>query len=121
MSMATHRELFEFQEEGFSAVILAETEEIIHFRLNVKTEEEFQRWKELYMKNTNTCFNVKHVYPVKCRKLLHKILVCHHGSARHKGKKKTYTGYVPTKDLFCNVNRMHLLPIALLNSYQLFL
>ena len=90
--MATPREVFDFEDEGFSTIILTETEDLVHFRLNVKTDEEFQRWKELYMGKTNTCFNVKHVYPAYCRKLLHKILICHHGAARHLGKKRTYTG-----------------------------
>ena len=48
--MATPRDVLEFEAEGFSSLILSETEDTVHFRLNVKSEEEFQRWKELYMK-----------------------------------------------------------------------
>ncbi len=57
--MATPRDVLEFEAEGFSSLILSETEDTVYFRLNVKSEEEFQRWKELYMKENNTCFNVK--------------------------------------------------------------
>ena len=63
-AMASARGVLEFEAEGFSSVVVSENEDTVHFRLDVKSEEEFQRWKEHYMKANNTCFNVKRV--IKC-------------------------------------------------------
>lgn len=92
--MASLRDVLEFETEGFHSVILSETEDTVHFRLNVKSDDEFQLWKELYMKENNTCLNVKRSYPCKKWNLFHKTFVCLHGDARSKGRIKTYTGYV---------------------------
>ena len=90
--MTTPLSVLEFEEEGFSSVILSESEDTVNFRINVKCEEEFQRWMELYMKYNHTCYNVKRVYACGERILFRKRFICLHGEARSKGQKKTYTG-----------------------------
>ena len=93
-AMASCSEVLEFEDEGFSSVIISETEETVYFRINLKSGEEFQRWKEHYMQKNNTCFNVKRAYPRSQWKLFHKTFICLHGDVRNNGKKKTCTGYV---------------------------
>ena len=60
--MATS-EVLEFEDEGLFSMIISQTENIVHFRINVINEEEFQRWKELFMQRNKTTLNVKRVYP----------------------------------------------------------
>ena len=88
--MATPGNVLEFETEGFSSLILSETEDTVHFRLNVKSEDELKRWKEHYMKENNTCLNVKCVHSCGERNLFHKSFICLHGDARSTGKIKTY-------------------------------
>ena len=89
--MATYEEVFEFAEEGIFTAGTVVQDDTIFFRLSVETKEDFERWKYLYMERSNTCFNVKEVYPGKKRKVLHQTLVCHH-AVPSVGKKKTFTG-----------------------------
>ena len=81
----------DFEEEGFSSVIISETEDTVHFRINAKCNEEFQRWMELYIKHNCTCFNVRRVY-AREKILFRKTFICLHGASRNTGQKKTYTG-----------------------------
>lgn len=114
-AMASSREVLEFEAEGFSSVVVSENEDTVHFRLDVKSEEEFQRWKEHYMKANNTCFNVKRV--IKCsgeRLLLHKVFMCQHGDARNTGKKTTYTRYVRVLYMHCII--LHVISSIIVNN-----
>ena len=72
-AMTTTREVLDVEDKGFSTVIISEMDDAVHFRINVKTYEDFQHCKELYMKKNNTCFSVKHVYPARERKLFYLI------------------------------------------------
>ena len=91
LAMATTQAVIDFEEEGFSSVIISETEDTVHFRINAKCNEEFQRWMELYIKHNCTCFNVRRVY-AREKILFRKTFICLHGASRNTGQKKTYTG-----------------------------
>ena len=107
--MATSEEVLEFEARVFFLVIISQTENTVNFRINLKNEEEFQRWKELFMQKNNTSLNVKRVYPKTGSKVLHKKLICLHSAVRNTGKKKTYSGYV--------LNILHLICCCILNIY----
>ncbi|XP_050705451.1 uncharacterized protein LOC126990841 isoform X6 [Eriocheir sinensis] len=66
-------------------------EKCVTFRTNVKSKEDFQRWKDLFCMQNRVCFNKYKAYSVGQRKLFRQTLKCHHG-IQHKGVKKTYTG-----------------------------
>ena len=83
--------VLDFHAEGFSIIILKESENELSFRLNVTTVEEFHSWKNLYTLHNNTCLNVKKTRPQVTSKH-HGWYQCLHGDIRHKGVIKTYTG-----------------------------
>ena len=90
--MAVERShVLDFDAEGFSTIIIKESENELSFRLNVKTVEEFRCWKNLYTLQNNTCLNLKRTRN-QVTSEYHGEYQCLHGDIRHKGVKKTYTG-----------------------------
>lgn len=77
--------------DGFETAEIVIGEKCVTFRTNVKSKEDFQRWKDLFCMQNRVCFNKYKAYSVGQRKLFRQTLKCHHG-IQHKGVKKTYTG-----------------------------
>ncbi|KAK3892790.1 hypothetical protein Pcinc_003378 [Petrolisthes cinctipes] len=61
--------------------------------------DDFKKWNEVYMAKTHSRFNSKRLRSVGERKLFREVLICHHG-VKHKGVKKTYTGWAV---IGCNI------------------
>ncbi|XP_050697729.1 uncharacterized protein LOC126986080 isoform X2 [Eriocheir sinensis] len=79
------------ESEGFKNIEIDSHHDSVTFRTNVKTKEEFERWKEIYCYRTNTCFNSVFIVPVTGRyKHFKKHFVCRHG-VKH-ANKVTSTG-----------------------------
>lgn len=90
--MDGNNEYLNFESYGFKNVEITATKDCLFLRTNVHSPEEFEKWKEIYCRNTNTCFNSKILYKVGERMAFHKRLVCHHGVKKKTGKRITFTG-----------------------------
>ena len=64
--------------EGFETNDILVEKECMTFRTNVKSKEEFQRWKDLYCVKNRVCFTKYRTYTVGHRKLFRQTLKCHH-------------------------------------------
>lgn len=88
------KELFNFEEQGFTNIKIKHEGDTITLRSNIYSREEFEKWKSIYTIRTHTHFNSKRLCCVGAvgeRKVFRQVLICHHG-VKHKGVKKKYTG-----------------------------
>lgn len=78
--------------DGFEIHDFVKQKDCVTFRTNVKSKEDFERWKNLFFLKNNVCFNSFKMFSVGKMKLFRQQLMCHHGKETHVGIKKTYTG-----------------------------
>ncbi|KAG0723666.1 hypothetical protein GWK47_042248 [Chionoecetes opilio] len=104
MDSALLKDTFDFEEGGFENIIFQVDDDCVKLRTNVKSRDDFERWRELYCLSTNTCFNSVKLYPVGERKKFHQLLVCQHG-CQHQGKRKSSTGCRVTMDV--TIRKVH--------------
>lgn len=86
--------------DGFEIHDFVKQKDCVTFRTNVKSKEDFERWKNIFFERwknifflkNNVCFNSFKMFSVGKIKLFRQQLMCHHGKETHIGIKKTYTG-----------------------------
>ncbi|MPC18604.1 hypothetical protein E2C01_011492 [Portunus trituberculatus] len=59
----------QFDDHGICNAEIRQEDNLVNLGTNVKSQEEFQKWKELFCLRTNTCFNFYELYPVGVRNL----------------------------------------------------
>ena len=82
---------FDIKEQGYDVIYLKREDSGILFRVNVKTEDEFESYKSALCGKLNLCFNVRTTFPNVQRFSFHKVYCCLFGDSRSRGVKKTYT------------------------------
>ncbi|KAK4289431.1 hypothetical protein Pmani_037594 [Petrolisthes manimaculis] len=84
--------IYNFEKHGFRNVDVRQEGDCLKLRTNVKNRDDFQRWREVFCIQTNTCFNSYKLFDVGVRKAFRQRLICLHGVKTHKGVRKTSTG-----------------------------
>ncbi|KAK4300177.1 hypothetical protein Pmani_027605 [Petrolisthes manimaculis] len=90
--------ILDFDDEDFNNIIINNEKHLVQVKTNAFNDTEAWKWKEVFTKKNNVCFNVSKLYSGE-RYTYHQKFICINGDKRHKGTIKTCTGCNVTMDI----------------------